>query len=130
VSVVSTRATPDGRALADDPTVQRQTGLMDVLLRGSWWSMLGALDELGDEFGPDDRAMATVMAAKRQIVLAAQDVVSLAMETVGGSAYFESSPLARAYRDVRAGVFHPLNPERTLLHAGRVALALPTDAIW
>ena len=52
------------------------------------------------------------------------------MQVVGGSAYFKSSPLERAYRDVRAGAFHPLNPERTLLYAGRLALAQPANTIW
>ncbi len=57
-------------------------------------------------------------------------VVDLAMSTVGGSAYFKTSPLEQAYRDVRAGLFHPLNPERTLTYAGRLALGLPADTVW
>jgi acyl-CoA dehydrogenase len=28
----------------------------------------------------------------------------------------------RAYRDVRAGTFHPLTPEATLAYAGKLAL--------
>jgi alkylation response protein AidB-like acyl-CoA dehydrogenase len=52
------------------------------------------------------------------------------MSTVGGSAYFKRSPLEQAYRDVRAGEFHPINPEKTLLHAGRAALGQPTETIW
>lgn len=130
VRVVCGRKTPDGRALAEDPTIQRQVGLMDVKLRILWWSLLGALDELGDDYEADDRALAAVMIAKRQVVTEAQAVVDLAMEAVGGSAYFKSSPLEQAYRDVRAGAFHPLNPERTLIYAGRLALAQPADTVW
>jgi acyl-CoA dehydrogenase len=130
VRVVAGRRTGDGRALAEDPMVQRNVGLMDVKLRTVWWSLLGALDELGDDYAPDDRALETVMVAKRHVVTEAQAVVDLAMETVGGSAYFKSSPLERAYRDVRAGLFHPLNPERTLLYAGRLALGVPADTVW
>lgn len=120
----------DGRPLAEDPTVQRQVGLMDCKLRTAWWSLLGALDELGDNYALDDRTVGAVMIAKRQIVTEAVAVVDLAMSVVGGSAYFKRSPLERAYRDVRAGEFHPINPERTLLHTGRSALGQPVDKIW
>ena len=130
VRVVGRRSAPDGRPLAEDATVQRQVGLMDVKLRVLWWALLGALAELGDDYAPDDRAMAPLMIAKRQVVSEAQEVVDLAMETVGGSAYFTSSPIAQAYRDVRAGAFHPLNPERTLTYAGRLALGVPADTVW
>jgi acyl-CoA dehydrogenase len=130
VRVVCGRRTPDGRTPAEDPVVQRQVGLMDVKLRTLWWSLLGALDDLGDSYQPDDQALTTVMIAKRHVVTEAVAVVDLAMETVGGSAYFKSSPIERAYRDVRAGLFHPLNPERTLTFGGRLALGLPADTIW
>lgn len=128
--VIRGRRTPDGRSPAEDPALQRQVGLMDVKLRTLWWSMLGALGELGDDYDPDDRSLATVMIAKRHVVTEAQAVVDLAMEAVGGSAYFRTSPIERAYRDVHAGLFHPLNPERTLLYAGRLALDLPADTVW
>jgi acyl-CoA dehydrogenase len=130
VRVVSARRTGDGRTLAEDQTVQRAVGLMDAKLRILWWSLLGALDELGDDYAPDDRALEAVMIAKRQVVTEAQAIVDLAMETVGGSAYFRTSPLEQAYRDVRAGLFHPMNPERTLLYAGRLALGQPADTVW
>ena len=130
VRIALSRKTPDGRSLAEDPTVQRQVGLMDVKLRTLWWALLGALDNLGDEYSADDTAMAATMAAKRVVVTEAQEIVEIAMETVGGSAYFTSSPLAQAYRDVRAGAFHPLNPERTLHYSGRLALGQPADTTW
>lgn len=130
VRVVSRRTMPDGSPLAADPTVQRQVGLMDVKLRTLWWSLLGALDDLGDDYGPDDQALQAVMIAKRQVITASQEVVDLAMSVAGGSAYFTASPLAQAYRDVRAGAFHPLNPERTLTYTGRLALGQPADTTW
>ena len=130
VRVIRGRRAPDGRVAAEDQTTQRQVGLMDGKLRTLWWSLLGALSELGDDYGPDDRALATVMIAKRHVVTEAQAVVDLAMDAVGGSAYFRSSPLEQAYRDVRAGLFHPMSPERTLLYAGRLALDLPADTVW
>jgi acyl-CoA dehydrogenase len=47
------------------------------------------------------------------------------MEVLGGRAYFRRSPLERAFRDVRAGTFHPFTPEATLSYAGKVALGDP-----
>lgn len=130
VRVVCGRTGGDGRPMAEDPTVQRQVGEMDCKLRTAWWSLLGALDELGDEYALDDRALGAVMVAKRHVVTEATAVVDFAMSVVGGSAYFKRSPLEQAYRDVRAGEFHPLNPERTLLFAGRSALGEPVETIW
>ena len=92
---------------------------------------LGALDELGDDYAPDDRALATVMIAKRQVVTEAVEVVDLAMEAVGGSRLLQalarwSGPTATS----APAMFHPLNPEKTLLYAGRTALGQPVDTIW
>ncbi len=130
VRVVRARRSGDGQPLAQDATVQRQVGLMDYKLRTAWWSLLGALDDLGDDYTPDEAALETVMLAKRHVVTAAVEVVDLAMETVGGSSYFKRSPLEQAYRDVRAGAFHPLTPEKSLLLAGRLALGQPVETIW
>ena len=77
-----------------------------------------------------DEHVNTVLLAKRCVVTQAIEVVDLAMEAVGGAAYFKRSPLERAYRDVRAGTFHPLPPEKTLQFAGRVALGQPIDCMW
>ena len=65
------------------------------------------------------------MLAKRQAVVEAIEVVDLAMEVLGGRSFFRRSPLERAYRDVRAGTFHPLTPEATLMYAGKVAQGDP-----
>ena len=113
------------RPLAEVPRVQRQVGLMDAKLRGAWWALLGAVDEMGDDYTPDAGLLAMVMLAKRQVVTEAVAVVDLAMDTLGGRAYFRRSPLERAHRDVRAGTFHPLTPEATLTYAGKLALGDP-----
>jgi acyl-CoA dehydrogenase len=70
------------------------------------------------------------MISKAEVVTKAIQVVDLAMETVGGPAFYKSSPLERAYRDVRAGSFHPFTPEKTILHAGRMALGVEVDTLW
>ena len=59
------------------------------------------------------------------LVFEASAVVDLAIDVLGGRAYFRSSPLERAYRDVRAGTFHPFPAEVALTYAGKVALGDP-----
>jgi acyl-CoA dehydrogenase len=130
VRAIGSRRSGDGQPLAEDATSQRLVGLMDAKLRVAWWALSGALAELGTDYVPDEAALGAVMLAKRQVVTEAVAVVDLAMEAVGGSAYFRRSPLERAYRDVRAGMFHPINPEKTLLYAGRRALGQPVETIW
>jgi alkylation response protein AidB-like acyl-CoA dehydrogenase len=121
----STAASRGPRPLTHLPRVHRQVGLMDAKLRVAWWALLGAIDELGDDYAVDPPTLATVMVAKRQAVTDAIAVVDLAMDVLGGRAYFRSATLERAYRDVRAGTFHPLTPEATLEYAGKLALGDP-----
>jgi acyl-CoA dehydrogenase len=130
VRIICARRSGDGIALAEDSLVQRRVGLMDVKLRTAWWSLDGALDEVGEDYELDDRTVGTLMVAKREVVTKAIEVVDLAMDLAGGSSYLKRSPLERAYRDVRAATFHPFNPEKTLVHAGRLALGQPVDSIW
>lgn len=49
--------------------------------------------------------------AKTRIIRTARDVVNLAFEVSGGGAYATGSELARLYRDVLAGIFHPSDDE-------------------
>jgi alkylation response protein AidB-like acyl-CoA dehydrogenase len=109
-------------SLTDLPRTQRMVGLMDGKLRVAWWAVLGNLAELGDDYTADPATLASVMLAKRHAVLTAIEVVDLAMDVLGGRSYFRSGGLERAYRDVRAGTFHPFNPEITLSYAGKLAL--------
>lgn len=112
-----------------DPIVQRQVGLMDHLLKTSWWSLLGALDEMGDDYRPDDAATRLVSIAKRTMLKSAMEVVDISLEVAGGGSYYKRSPLEQAYRDVRAGAYHPLTPEASLTYAGRLALGESVDVI-
>jgi alkylation response protein AidB-like acyl-CoA dehydrogenase len=62
-------------------------------------------------------------AAKAFIGQAAPRIVDRALALSGGAGYLNGSPLARAYRDVRAGAFmHPLGDNRAYEFLGRVAL--------
>lgn len=112
-----------------DPVVQRQVGLMTNRLQVASWALEGALRTVGDDPVPSMETVAAVMAAKREISLAAIEVCDLAMDVAGGAAFHRGSPIERAYRDVRAAKFHPLTVEGTLLHAGRLALGVPCEHV-
>ncbi|MFB9719466.1 acyl-CoA dehydrogenase family protein [Planobispora longispora] len=106
-----------------DPAAVRQIGEMTARLRVARWALLAAVEETGEDPPADERTLVTLMVAKRHAVREAKAVVDLALDTVGGPAFFRASPLERAYRDVRGGPFHPLTPEATLALAGTDALA-------
>ncbi|HET8951011.1 MAG TPA: acyl-CoA dehydrogenase family protein [Solirubrobacteraceae bacterium] len=66
---------------------------------------------------------AEAQAAKAFVGDAAVRVVDRALALSGGAGYVNGSPLARAYRDVRAGAFmHPLGANRAYEFLGDVAL--------
>ncbi len=114
---------------ADDTVVQRQVGQMLHRQRMASWALDGALAVVGDDPPPSMDTVAAVMAAKREIALGGVEICDLAMELAGGAAFSKGSPIERAYRDIRGAKFHPLTPEATLLHAGRLALGQPCDAV-
>ena len=116
VRLASRRGTPSAAAV-------RQIGEMRSRLQVALWGLLASVDAVGDDPAPDEATLETLMLAKRHAVVEARTVVDLALEVGGGAAFFRSSPLERAYRDVRGGPFHPLTPETTLELVGRRALA-------
>jgi alkylation response protein AidB-like acyl-CoA dehydrogenase len=81
--------------------------------------------------GADDEIVALFaegQAAKTFVSDAATRVVDRALALSGGAGYLNGSPLARAYRDVRAGAFmHPLGANRAYGFLGDVALGRPHD---
>jgi alkylation response protein AidB-like acyl-CoA dehydrogenase len=66
---------------------------------------------------------AEAQAAKAFVCRTAPRIVDRALDLSGGAGYLSSSPLARAYRDVRAGAFmHPLGDNRVYDFLGQLAL--------
>jgi L-evernosamine nitrososynthase len=80
----------------------------------------GTAKELGALF-------AETQAAKAFVNDAAARIVDRALALSGGAGYLNGSPLARAYRDVKAGSFmHPLGANRAYEHLAHVALGEET----
>jgi alkylation response protein AidB-like acyl-CoA dehydrogenase len=81
----------------------------------------GSADELTALF-------AEAQTAKAFVNEAAARVVERALALSGGAGYLNGSPLARAYRDVRAGAFmHPLGANRAYDYLAHVALGEPAE---
>lgn len=53
--------------------------------------------------------------------------VERAMELAGGAAFYRNLGLERAFRDIQAGRYHPLQEKPQLRYTGRVALGLDID---
>ena len=71
---------------------------------------------------------AEARAAKAFVNEAAARIVDRALALSGGAGYLSGSPLARAYRDVKAGSFmHPLGANRAYDYLARVALGEQTS---
>jgi alkylation response protein AidB-like acyl-CoA dehydrogenase len=71
-------------------------------------------------------AFAQVQAAKAHLNEAGSRVVDRALALSGGAGYLTASPLAKAWRDARAGAFmHPLGANRLHDHLTRFALDAP-----
>lgn len=130
VRAVLARPARGTTAPVDDLLIQRRVGQMETLLRTGWWALIASVEELGSDYKPTPESVNTVMIGKAEAAAKAVQVVDIAMETVGGAAFYKSSPVERAYRDVRAGTIHPFNPEKTQLHAGRLALGVEVDTLW
>jgi L-evernosamine nitrososynthase len=83
---------------------------------------------LDDHFAPGWTAdvallFAEAQAAKTFVGEAAVRIVDRALALSGGAGYLNGSPLARAYRDVRATAFmHPLGANRAYDYLGELAL--------
>ncbi len=111
-----------GKPIAELESIQRRLGQAELLLlqaRALLYNTARDWDELGtrrDELAP------AVIATKFTVTNNAIEAVDHAVRVVGGAAMARSLPLERYLRDVRPGLFHPLNDDQALLIFGQHAL--------
>lgn len=128
-----------GAFIAESPGVQQTAGELEIeytkcrcVLQQTGVDVDAWLEEAGavpPTLESAHRLMQAYQAAKWTVNRGAIDIVSKAMDLAGGSGYMSSSPLARLYRDVRAGPFmqpHAATDIRT--YVGQVALERYPDA--
>jgi alkylation response protein AidB-like acyl-CoA dehydrogenase len=115
-AAVAARAEPDGRARMLLAGNAMELGACRATLSRS-----AALVDESDE--PLVALFAEAQAAKAFVNETAARIVDRALAVTGGAGYLNGHPLARAYRDVRAGSFmQPLGADRAYELLGDVAL--------
>jgi alkylation response protein AidB-like acyl-CoA dehydrogenase len=129
------RKMPSNTPLAERATLQRAVAENEIEL-ASARATLGRTGSILDEYFAahpsstvtiEDLHLVTkeVQVAKTFVQRKAVDVVDRCLQASGGSGYMGRSPLARAYRDVRAGPFmQPFSPNEAYEYIGKVALGL------
>jgi alkylation response protein AidB-like acyl-CoA dehydrogenase len=121
------RALTMARKRPEDPLLAQIVGEMENRLlaaRLAHWRMV----EIAETGTPGPETTSEAMACRTLAGQAAIDTVAKALEVAGGSAFYRKTGLERAFRDVQAARFHPLQEKPQLDLAGRVALGWDIDA--
>jgi alkylation response protein AidB-like acyl-CoA dehydrogenase len=111
-----------GKPIAELESIQRRLGEAQLCLiqaRALLYSVARDWDELPDrrqELSP------LLVAAKVTVTNNAIQAVDHAMRIVGGASMTRALPMERYYRDVRAGLYHPMSDDQALPMLGRVAM--------
>lgn len=133
--VKTRRKAPSNRLLAERTGIQYQVAEMEIDLataRAMIERTASVLDaclqtHLQSEIGFDDlhELMCDFQCTKWVANRKAIEVVDRALTLSGGTGYFNSSPLSRLYRDVRAGPFmQAYSPNEAREYIGRITLGL------
>jgi alkylation response protein AidB-like acyl-CoA dehydrogenase len=129
------RKGPRARRLADRSSIQQLMAGIDVDL-AVCRALMDRTGRLVDAFLARDESDVPEVGALHELMKEAQcakyvvnrtsvDVVDRAMTVCGGGAYLTGHPLARLYRDARAGAFmQPFSPHEALEYIGKVGLGL------
>jgi len=84
--------------------------------------------EIAETAVPGPETTSETMACRTLVGQSAIDTVAKAMEVAGGAAFYRKTGLERAFRDIQAARFHPLQEKPQLDLTGRVALGWDIDA--
>jgi alkylation response protein AidB-like acyl-CoA dehydrogenase len=76
---------------------------------------------------PGPQTTSRAMVRRTLIGTGAMRTVELAMEVAGGASFYRGLGLERAFRDVQAARYHPLQAKQQLRYTGRAALGLDVD---
>ena len=127
------RKSPSDKLMAERPWMQHLIGEMDIdltICRGLLAYEGRAIDAMVEQHPAGGMAEGEVLemerlhqGVKHTINRRAIDVVDKALTASGGAGYMSKHPLARLYRDVRAGPFmQPYSPPEAIEFIGRVVL--------
>lgn len=115
-----------GKPITTVEGIQRRLGRADLLLRQA----RGLLYQAADLWTtcPEQRKelTGTIVTAKFAATNNAIAAVDECMRVAGGASMMRSLPLERYYRDVRAGLNHPMNDDLALVTLGKMAISSAT----
>jgi alkylation response protein AidB-like acyl-CoA dehydrogenase len=120
---------PFDRPVSHYPGNQFLAAEMEVGLRAARAMLIqtaGALNEPSLRANPP---LMDVLACEHFVTETAVSVVDKAMRIAGGAAISRSGPLEQMYRDVRAGIIHPLAGYDALGLLGKMAFGIAPDMI-
>jgi len=127
---------PSNRPIAERPGIQQLVAEMDVdlaaaraiLERTTLMFDRAVLDGPIPTLDEMHELHQQLQCAKLVVNRNAINVVDRALTVSGGAGYMSGNPLARQYRDVRAGPFmQPFSPNEAHEYIGKVALGLPPE---
>ena len=110
----------------EDPLLAQLVGEMENSLLSTRLAHRRMVD-IAEAGAPGPDTTSEAMQCRTLVGQAAIDTVAKAMEVAGGAAFYRKTGLERAFRDVQAGRFHPLQEKPQLDLAGRVALGWDID---
>src|SRR5580698_5055975 len=105
---------PFNRPVSHYPGNQFLAAEMEVGLKAARAMLIQTASPLSEPSLRADPPVMDLLACKHFVTETAMNVVDKAMRIAGGAAISRSSPLEQMYRDVRAGVIHPITGYETL----------------
>jgi len=120
------RALEIARKRPEDPNLPIVVGAMEnafALAEMAWERMV----DNAESGTPGPEATGRAMSARTLLAKGAIETVEKAMEAAGGSAFYRNTGLERAFRDVQAARFHPLQETPQMRYSGRLALGWDID---
>ena len=120
------KAVAAARKRPPDDALAILAGEMDNALLSAelaWQRMV----EIAETAEPGPETTAKAMACRTLVARDAIAAVTKAMEVAGGGAFYRKMGLERAFRDIQAARFHPLQEKQQLEFSGRVALGWDID---
>jgi alkylation response protein AidB-like acyl-CoA dehydrogenase len=120
---------PFDRSVSHYPGNQFLAAEMEVGLRTARAMLVQTASALSEPSLRANPPLMDVLACEHFVTETALSVVDKAMRIAGGSAISRSGPLEQMYRDVRAGIIHPLAGYDTLSVLGKLAFGIAPDTM-
>jgi alkylation response protein AidB-like acyl-CoA dehydrogenase len=120
---------PFERPVSHYPGNQFMAAEMEVGLRAARAMLLQTAGALSEPSARANPPLMDVLACQHFVTETAVGVVDKATRIAGGAAISRSGPLEHMYRDVRAGIIHPLAGYDSLGLIGKMAFGIVPDTM-